>query len=130
MPPRRRTDPEAGAAALRAWLASPAEADRAVLAPAVRWTLDLLAARAPGNSVEVRVPPFGVVQCLAGPRHTRGTPPNVVEADAATWLELATGSLTWPDAVATGRVSASGERADLSPWLPVVDAVALGTVVP
>jgi hypothetical protein len=130
MPPRRRTDPEAGATALRAWLASPAEADRAVLAHAVRWTLDLLAARAPGNSVEVRVPPFGVVQCLAGPRHTLGTPPNVVEADAATWLELAAGSLTWPDAVATGRVSASGERADLSPWLPVVDAVALGTVVP
>jgi hypothetical protein len=130
MPPRRRTDPEAGEAALRAWLAAPTTADRSVLAPAVRWTLELLAARAPGNSVEVRVPPFGVVQCVAGPRHTRGTPPNIVEADPATWLAVATGALSWPDAVAAGRVAASGERADLAPWLPVVDAAALGTVIP
>lgn len=87
---------------------------------AVRFTLEELAARAPGSSVEVRVPPFGVTQCVQGPRHTRGTPPNVVEADAATWLALATGALDWAGAVAAGRLQASGERADLSAWLPLV----------
>jgi hypothetical protein len=90
----------------------------------------MLADRAPGNSVEVRVPPFGVVQCVAGPRHTRGTPPNVVETDAGTWLALATGALTWPDAVAAGRVRASGQRADLSGWLPLLDGEGLGSAVP
>jgi putative sterol carrier protein len=69
--------------------------------------------------VELRVPPFVAVQCVAGPRHTRGTPPNVVETDAATWLRLATGELAWDDAVAEGRVSASGNRADLSAHLPL-----------
>jgi len=92
---------------------------RAVLATAVRWTLEELAARYPGSTCEVRVPPFGVVQCLPGPRHTRGTPPNVVEADAATWLGLVTGLLAWPDAVASGRLRAGGERADLSDLLPL-----------
>ena len=86
---------------------------------AVRFTLEELATRAPGNSVEVRVPPFGAVQAIAGPRHTRGTPPNVVETDAETWLSLATGAIEWASAVAQGRVSASGERADLSEWLPL-----------
>ena len=75
---------------------------------------------APGHSVEVRVPPFAAVQCIAGPRHTRGTPPNVIETDPRTWLELATGRLTWTDAVAAARVTASGARADLSALLPVV----------
>jgi hypothetical protein len=126
--PRRRTDPAAGARALRAWRADPAAAPRAALATAVRYTLEVLAEKAPGNSVEVRVPPFGVVQCVAGPRHTRGTPPNVVEMDAATWLALAVGDRTWADAAAAGRVAASGLRADLSPWLPVVPPAALGTV--
>lgn len=129
MPPRRRTDPAAGAAAVRACLNAAAPA-RPVLATAVRWTLQLLTERAPGTSVEVRVPPFGVVQCVAGPRHTRGTPPNVVETDAATWLALATGDLSWHEAVGAGRVSASGRRAELSPWLPLVDAGRLGTVDP
>lgn len=72
--------------------------------------------------MEVRVPPFAAVQCIEGPRHTRGTPPNVIETDPKTWLELATGRLQWTDAVATGRVSASGARADLSRWLPIVTA--------
>ncbi|WP_229798818.1 sterol carrier family protein [Planomonospora parontospora] len=86
---------------------------------AVRHLLDRLAAAAPGRTVEVRVPPHAAVQCVEGPRHTRGTPPNVVETDARTWLELATGRLTWADATAAGRVSASGARADLSDHLPV-----------
>ncbi|NUT47368.1 MAG: hypothetical protein HOV94_08660, partial [Saccharothrix sp.] len=75
---------------------------------------------APGRSVEVRVPPFAAVQCVAGPRHTRGTPPNVVETDPRTWLELAVGRLGWADAVAGARVTASGSRADLSTLLPVL----------
>ncbi|MEA5453888.1 sterol carrier family protein [Sinomonas sp. JGH33] len=93
--------------------------DRATLATAVRYTLEELAARAPGNSVEVRVPPFGVAQCIEGPRHTRGTPPNVVETDAETWLGLATGAATWTDAIASGKLSASGTRTDLSALLPL-----------
>jgi hypothetical protein len=76
-----------------------------------------LAHRAPGRSVEVRVPPYGAVQCGAGPRHARGTPPNVVETDPITWILLATGRLTWAQALAAGRVRASGNRADLSPYL-------------
>jgi Bacterial SCP ortholog len=87
---------------------------------AVRFLLEELAAQAPGRSVEVRVPPHGAVQCVPGPRHTRGTPPNVVETDAMTWVALATGDLGWAEAMAEGRVQASGERADLSGFLPVV----------
>lgn len=89
------------------------------LREAVRWSLDRLSAAAPGNSVEVRVPPYAAAQCVAGPRHTRGTPPNVVETDARTWLDLATGRANWSDAVGAGRVRASGERSDLSPYLPL-----------
>ncbi len=119
MPPRRRTDPDAGRAALAAWQRDPAAAGRPQLAAAVRWTLEELADRHPGHTTEVRVPPFGAVQCVAGPRHTRGTPPNVVETDAATWLALVTGELAWTEAVGTGRVRASGSRADLSALLPL-----------
>ena len=79
----------------------------------------MLAERAPGNSVEVRVPPYAAAQVIAGVRHTRGTPPAVVETDADTWIALATGELTWAEAEAAGRVRASGERADLSPYLPL-----------
>jgi hypothetical protein len=93
---------------------------RAELAAAVRLSLRALAADAPGRTVEVRVPPFAAVQCVDGPRHTRGTPPNVIETDPRTWLELATGRLDWTTAVADGRVSASGTRADLSHWLPLL----------
>jgi uncharacterized protein (TIGR03083 family) len=81
---------------------------------------DLLVARAPGRSVELRVPPYAAVQCVEGPRHTRGTPPNVVETDPLTWIRLATGRMTWSDAVATGRTIASGERSDLGPYLPLL----------
>ena len=93
---------------------------RDTTATAVRYLLQVLAETAEGNSVEVRVPPFGAVQAIEGPRHTRGTPPNVVEMDAATWLALATGSRAWGDAVASGVVSASGARADLTAYLPIV----------
>ena len=86
---------------------------------AVRLLLDRLAETAPGHSVEVRVPPYAAVQCVEGPRHTRGTPPNVVEMDAPTWLALATGRTTWAEEMAAGHISASGNRADLSPYLPL-----------
>ncbi|HEX2893457.1 MAG TPA: sterol carrier family protein [Marmoricola sp.] len=78
-----------------------------------------LKARAPGRSVEVRVPPYAAVQVIGGGTHTRGTPRAVVETDADTWIALATGALDWSEAVASGRVHASGERADLSPYLPL-----------
>lgn len=94
--------------------------DRSTLALAVRYSLQLLAEQAPGGTVEVRVPPFGAVQCIEGPKHTRGTPPNVVETDVTTWLALASGDLSWADARANGRVHASGQRADLTEVLPIV----------
>jgi hypothetical protein len=100
------------------------EPGRAELARSVRRSLRMLAQLAPGATVEVRVPPFAAVQCVAGPRHTRGTPPNVVETDPKTWLQLTTARLTWPEAVITGRLTASGPRADLSPWLPLPHSVA------
>lgn len=119
MPPRRRTDPVEGRQALQAWLAAGDATPRSVVRTAVRFTLEELADVAPGNAVEVRVPPDGAVQAVVGPRHTRGTPPNVVETDPRTWLALASGTVTWADALADGRVSASGERADLSAHLPL-----------
>lgn len=81
--------------------------------------LALLAEKAPGHSVEVRVPPFGAVQAVEGGRHTRGTPRAVVETDPETWLAVATGELGWAEAVDSGRVRASGERTDLSAYLPL-----------
>lgn len=93
--------------------------DAAALAEAVRTLLRALAAAAPGRSVEVRVPPYGAVQCVAGPRHTRGTPPNLVETDPVTWVSVATGRLAWGPAVADGRIRISGGRADLARHLPL-----------
>jgi len=83
----------------------------------VRETARAFAAAHPGKNLELRIPPYVAVQCLAGPRHTRGTPPNVVETDGETWLRLYAGTLAWETAVATGRVRASGERSDLSALL-------------
>lgn len=94
----------------------PAPADLGLL---VRHYLAVLAASAPGRSVEVRVPPYGAVQAVPGVRHTRGTPGAVVETDPRTWLLLAVGDLAWSDAVAAGRVQASGERSNLSAYLPL-----------
>jgi Bacterial SCP ortholog len=105
---------------VRAWLAGEAEQPpRAVVGTAVKTTARWLAQQVPGRSVELRVPPHVAVQLVPGPRHTRGTPPNVVETDAATWLRLATGALTWDEAVAHGTVSASGNRADLGQYPPL-----------
>ncbi|MRH92486.1 hypothetical protein GFY24_34560 [Nocardia sp. SYP-A9097] len=113
----------AAVAAVGEWLrdetaAAPA---RAELAAAVRGTARALAADAPGGAVEVRVPPFVAVQCIEGLRHTRGTPPNVVETDPRTWLLLATGLLNFAAAVESGALTASGSRAaDVARWLPIV----------
>lgn len=123
---RQHADPAQTRAAVHAiedWLRndnSPVPS-RADLGSAVRLTARTLAAEAPGHSVEVRVPPFVAVQCIAGPRHTRGTPPNVVETDPRTWLLLATGLLQVPDATTTGALRLSGSRAaEIATWLPVV----------
>ncbi|WP_157970683.1 sterol carrier family protein [Nakamurella deserti] len=103
-------------------LADPADAGAPVPArDLVRTTLRWLAQQHPGHTVEIRVPPFAAVQAIEGPRHTRGTPPNVVEMDAATWLDLVSGRLSWEGAVAAGRVNASGLRADLAALLPLAE---------
>lgn len=119
MPPRRRTPVAEGRHALAVCRSAGFAADRAVTATAVRYTLEELAATAPGRTVEVRVPPHGAVQCIEGPVHTRGTPPNVIETDAATWLALVTGELDWDEALADARVRASGQRAHLDGLLPL-----------
>lgn len=118
MPPRRRTDPAVGRAAVTTWRDHPD--DVRARRTAVRFTLEELADIAPGHTVEVRVPPDGAVQAIDGPRHTRGTPPNVVETDPLTWIRLAAGRTAWRDAVADALVSSSGERADLGPYLPLL----------
>jgi hypothetical protein len=102
--------------ALRAGEPPRPEALRAV----TRYLLDVLAAVAPGRAVEVRVPPYAAVQCIGGPRHTRGTPANVVEMDPVTWIRLATGLVSWGEAVSDGLVSASGPRADLISYMPLL----------
>lgn len=112
-------DGRAALAVVQAAGEASAAPSRAELATAVRYLLQLLAEKAPGNSVEVRVPPFGAVQVVEGPRHTRGTPPNVVETDPATWIALALGEEMWADASAAGRIAASGTRADISHLLPL-----------
>ncbi len=126
MPARSAADPEATVAAVRAvvaWLhdeAAPAP-ERAAIAAAVRLTARTLAGLAPGASVEVRIPPFVAVQCISGPRHTRGTPPNVVETDPRTWLRLAAGLLGVEEAAENGTLRLSGSRAgEIATWLPVV----------
>ncbi|KUG58400.1 hypothetical protein AVL62_10830 [Serinicoccus chungangensis] len=126
MPARRRVDPAAGEQALAAWEAARSagpggapEVSRSQLATAVRYLLEDLVERAPGRSVEVRIPPYAAAQVVEGPRHTRGTPTNVVETDPQTWLALATGRTTWAEATASGAVRASGQRADLTAYLPL-----------
>jgi hypothetical protein len=93
--------------------------DAEKMALVCRYTLQLLAKAAPGRSVEVRVPPFGAVQVIPGPSHTRGTPPAVIEMSPDVWLELATGRRAWSDAVSRGIVDSSGHRANLQDWLPL-----------
>lgn len=124
--PQKSVDPavmRAAVVTVASWLRDPdaAEPARREIADAVRMTARTLAQLAPGGSVEVRVPPFVAVQCIEGLRHTRGTPPNVVETDPRTWLLLATGQLDLGGALADGRVSASGSRAgEIVHWLPLL----------
>jgi len=118
VPARLKTAPTAQVAAALDRVREGA-AERNDLRLLTKHFLALLEQRAPGRSVEVRIPPYAAVQCIEGVRHTRGTPPAVVETDAATWIAVATGELTWATAVAEGRVSASGERTDLAPYLPL-----------
>jgi hypothetical protein len=126
MAARQRADPAQTRQAVLAitdWLrdeSRPAP-DRDALATAVRLTARTLAAVAPGGSVEVRIPPFAAVQCISGPRHTRGTPPNVVETDPRTWLLLATGLSRLEQAKASGVLTLSGSRAgEIAQWLPLI----------
>lgn len=86
--------------------------DRAVL---TKHFLALIADKAPGSAVELRIPPFGAVQIVSGTQHTRGTPPAVVELDPDTWIALARGTLDWEHA----EKSVSGERSDISGFLPI-----------
>ena len=120
MPPRRPDPrgPDSVTAVLRA-LDAGASPEPAAQRVAARYLLDTLAARHPGRVLEVRVPPVAAVQCLPGPVHTRGTPPNVIETDPLTWIRLATGRLDWAGAVRSGAVHASGPRADLAAYLPL-----------
>ncbi|GAB2664767.1 sterol carrier family protein [Prescottella soli] len=126
MPARRAVDPAELRSALLAvgpWLRGEDDTKpaRAVLAAAVRLSARTLEQIAPGSSVEVRVPPFVAVQCIEGPRHTRGTPPNVVETDPRTWLQLVTGLVGFDDATAAGSLDASGSRAgEIGHWLPLL----------
>lgn len=126
MPAPRKADPQATLAAVRivaGWLRDDDAdtPDRAAIAAAVRLTARTLATVAPGASVEVRVPPFVAVQCISGPRHTRGTPPNVVETDPRTWLRLAAGLLDISDAEQDGALRLSGSRSgEIAAWLPLV----------
>lgn len=90
-----------------------------VILEQVKSTLNALTVKAPGRAIEVRIPPYAAVQCGEGPTHTRGTPPNTIEMDAQTWLALASGELSWDQAVASGAVLASGLRADLAQFLPL-----------
>jgi hypothetical protein len=119
--PAGKPDPDgqASVAAVAAALDSGAEPERSVLRSAARFLLHELERASPGRSVEVRVVPVAAVQAVPGPRHTRGTPPNVVETDPATWFKLATGRLGWDEAVRSGAVTASGARSDLSAFLPL-----------
>ncbi len=120
MPVRLRPfDPDEVAAALQRFRSG--DAAPLDLRLLTKHLLALLVARAPGGAVEVRVPPYAVAQCVEGTRHTRGTPPAVVEMDAATWVSVATGDLTWAAAEASGRLTASGERSDLTPLLPLLE---------
>ena len=106
---------------LSVWMSDPASirGDAAELALAVRYALQLIRQKAPGNSVELRVPPFGAVQIIEGPRHTRGTPPAVIEVSAEVWLDLVVGKTSFSEAQRDGSVSASGVRADLQGFLPL-----------
>ena len=114
----RRISDDVGRAALGRWVQG--IGDSADEASSVRYALQVLRQKAPGSSVEVRVPPWGAVQAIEGPSHTRGTPPAVVEMSPEVWLRLVTGEQTFENAVSEGLIQASGERSNLSAWFPLV----------
>lgn len=120
---RRRIDPEEGRRALEVWQEwrnhQSGDVDRATLATAVRYAVEEFAERNRGGAVEIRIPPFAAAQAIEGPKHSRGTPPNVVEVQPETWLLLVTGQADFADEVKAGRVEASGTRSDLSEHLPL-----------
>jgi hypothetical protein len=120
---RRRIKHDEGISAINAVIqadkVSPLSDTDPVFVMAVRYLLEELAEVAPGNSVEVRVPPLGATQCIEGPRHTRGTPPNVVEMSPRVWFDLAVGNIRWEDASTEHLVSSSGVRASLDEVLPL-----------
>ncbi|WIM67313.1 sterol carrier family protein [Corynebacterium breve] len=110
--------------AVKDWILAPENTERparGLLANAVRRTVRAVEAELPGHTVELRVPPFVAIQCVEGPRHTRGTPPNVVEMDPQTWLRVATGQVSFEDALHAGKIDASGSRAaEITQALPVI----------
>jgi hypothetical protein len=118
-PPDPRALGRACAEAVLCALDAGTDPQPAALRAAVTYLLDLLCSAAPGRAVEVRVPPYAAVQCIGGPRHSRGTPGNVVEMDAVTWVRMATGRLSWAQAAGDGLLAASGPRADLAEYLPL-----------
>lgn len=114
---RRKIAKPAGKEAIQAYLEGLARQEQ--LATAVRFLLEELGSHYPGNSVEVRVPPYGAVQCIEGPSHSRGTPANVVELDPASWVELALGRITFEELLVAGKLTASGNRSDLAGLFPI-----------
>jgi len=114
---RRKITQPKGQEAIQAYLEG--SANSASLATAVRFLLEELGSNHPGNSVEVRIPPYGAVQCIEGPSHSRGTPANVVEMDPASWIELALGKITFEHLLLEGKLTASGNRSDLAGLFPI-----------
>ena len=114
---RRKIAKPDGLEAISAYLSG--SESEASIATAVRFLLEELGTNHPGSSVEVRIPPYGAVQCIEGPTHTRGTPANVVEMDPGSWLELALGKSSFEDLVALGKLTASGSRSDLAGLFPI-----------
>jgi len=115
--PKPRISPAEGSEAVALVQAGTATNDTVALA--VRYLLQVLEQNFPGRTVEVRIPPFGAIQCVEGPKHTRGTPAHVVEMDPHTWVSIATGTVNWDDAVTQGLLRASGTRSNLSSQLPL-----------
>ena len=80
----------------------------------VRRILELIKKISPGKSVELRIPPYGAIQCVAGGNHKRGIPPNTVEMSAQILIQLRSNPKMWAELVASGQISASGVASDLS----------------
>ena len=114
---RRKIAKPDGEVAIQAYLEGLASDEQ--LATAVRFLLEELGTKYPGNSVEVRIPPYGAVQCIEGPSHSRGTPANVVELDPESFVALALGRMSFEDLMSAGKLTASGNRSDLAGLFPI-----------